>query len=443
MARRVGYNVAVFALGFGACAVTLHAMYGAPFPGQPVVNSKFVLAALQRPVPEAAHNPDQITLAARAVTPAVVTIDTTTKPIQVNNPMMGDPFFRQFFGGGGGMQPQTRQEEGIGSGIMISPDGYILTNDHVIDNAATIKVTLSDGKAYRGRLIGTDRTTDIAVIKLVDVPATQMPLPYAQLGDSKDLEVGDPVIAVGDPLDVGTTVTSGIISALGHRNQGAATGVGSGRQLASDIIQTDAAINPGNSGGALADLSGKVIAINEAIASSNGGFSGIGFAIPIDTARTIAEQLIQTGEVIRPYVGIGYMPLKGVDVQSRQQLGITDTGDDGAIVVNVYPNSPAADAGLQQYDIITQANRQPITSDSGSLQAVINKLKPGDRLVLLVNRGGQQKLVAVTVKQMPKNFGADQDSQQGQSQGQGGDQGQSQGGDQGQGSGDNQDQGNG
>ncbi len=438
-------NIAVFGLGFAACAVTLHALYGAPFPGQPEANNKFVLAALQRPVAEPPRNPDAITLAARAVTPAVVTIDTTTKPIQVNNPMMGDPFFRQFFGGGGGMQPQTRQEEGIGSGIMISPDGYILTNDHVIDNAATIKVTLSDGKAYRGRLVGTDRTSDIAVIKLADVPSTQMPLPYAQLGDSKDLEVGEPVIAVGDPLDVGTTVTSGIISALGHRNQGAATGVGSGRTLASDIIQTDAAINPGNSGGALADLSGKVIAINEAIASSNGGFSGIGFAIPIDTARTIAEQLIQTGEVVRPYVGIGYMPLKGVDVQSRQQLGITDTGDNGAIVVNVYPNSPAADAGLQQYDIITQANRQPITSDSGSLQAVINKLKPGDRLVLLVSRGGQQKLISVTVKQMPKNFGADQSGQQGQdpSQGQGSDQGQGADPGQGQGNGDDQDQGSG
>jgi serine protease DegS/serine protease DegQ len=405
--RGIGINLLVFVLGILVCAVTLHVLYGAPLPGQTTQDKALVMAALERPVAESPQGPNPIASAAAKVTPAIVTIDTESKPIPVASPFAGDPFFQQFFGGRA--PQQTQRERGVGSGVLISPDGYILTNNHVVADAATMKVTLSDGKTYQARLIGTDPTTDIAVCK-IDVPGRQ--LPYAQLGDSKQLVVGDEVIAVGNPLDIGTTVTFGIVSALGHRN-GVNTGV---HPLASDIIQTDAAINPGNSGGALADLNGRVIGINEAIYSPTGSYVGIGFAIPIDTARTIAEQLIQTGTVVRPYIGIGYEPLKMVDQQSRQQVGITVTGDDGAIVLQVYPNSPAAQAGLQQYDVIMEANRQKITSDSNSLQNVIGKLKPGDRLVLLVNRSGRDQLISITVKQMPKNFGAVQPEMEQQQQ---------------------------
>ncbi len=395
MARKVTLFAVVFLLGFGACAVTLHSMYGAPYPGQPDASKSVVLAALERPAPEPPRGNNPIAIAAKAVEPSIVTIDTESKPITMQSPFAGDPFFRQFFGGNA--QPQTQRERGVGSGVIISPDGYILTNNHVIENADNIKVTLQNGKAYRAKLIGTDPTTDIAVCK-IDAPGQT--LPAAQLGTSGSLEVGDEVIAVGDPLDIGTTVTFGIVSALGHRH-----GISAGsRPLADNIIQTDAAINPGNSGGALADLNGRVIGINEAIYSPTGSYVGIGFAIPITTARDIAEQLIKTGTVVRPYIGIGYMPLKGVNIQSRKQIGITQTGDDGAIVLQVYPGSPAADAGLQQYDVILEANRQKVTADT-NFQNIVNKLTPGDKLVLLVDRGGHEQLISITVKQMPKNFG--------------------------------------
>jgi serine protease Do len=207
------------------------------------------------------------------------------------------------------------------------------------------------------------------------------------------------VIAAGDPLDIGTTVTHGIISAIGHRNTEE-----TGRSMASDIIQTDAAINPGNSGGALADLHGNVIGINEAIISPTGSFVGIGLAIPINTARTVAEQLIQNGKVVRPYLGVAYLPLKGIDEQSRQQVGISVTGDDGVVVTNVYPDSPAAKAGLRNYDVILDANGKPLTDDN-QLQPLIQKLHVGDTLVLRIARGNDRPLISIKVGEMPSDFG--------------------------------------
>jgi serine protease DegQ len=372
-------------------------------------SKKAVLATLETPVPPVARNPETgiIAAAASKIDQSVVTIYTESKPIQVsnNNPFAGDPFFRQFFGD---QAPQTQREHGAASGVIISPDGYILTNNHVVANTDTVKVNLWDGTAYRAKVIGTDPSSDIAVVK-IDAPK---PLVPAALGDSKSLEVGDMVIAVGNPLNIGTTVTFGIISAIGHRN-----GVESGAHpLASDIIQTDAAINPGNSGGALADMSGRLVGINEAIVSPTGSYVGIGFAIPISTAKQIAAQLIQSGHVVRPYIGLEYGPLKGIDAQSRKQIGITLSGDQGVVVSQVYPNSPASSAGLQNYDVILEANRQAL-NDANDLHDIISKLKPGDKVVLRVWRNGQILLPSLTVGQMPANFGEQSTDDQNQGQG--------------------------
>jgi S1-C subfamily serine protease len=406
MNRKIFINTAALMVGFVGCGFGLHKLMGSPTYGTSA-DSAVVLSNLNQPTPETARPQSPITSAARTVMPAVVTIDTVSKPVTVGNPMANDPFFRQFFGN---VAPQTERQRGVGSGVLISQNGYILTNNHVISNADNIHVTLYNGKSYDAKLIGTDPTTDVAVCK---IESGGVNLPYAQLGESKTLEIGDEVIAIGDPLNVGTTVTSGIVSALGHRNDSVTAGP---RPLASDIIQTDAAINPGNSGGALADLNGKVVGINEAIYSETGGFVGIGFAIPIDTARDVAEQLIKTGEVVRPYIGVSYDTLAKLTAKDRSSIGVTVTGDDGAIVMDVMPHSPAAEAGLERYDVILEANRQKITSDPNSLKSIISKVQVGGTLVLLVNRDGKDQLISVTVKKMPKDFGDPTANQQQQDQ---------------------------
>jgi len=392
--RKIGSYALTFVVGFVLCvlAVTTGA---APFKAADQ-SKDIVLARLNTDVPirDRATDQNEISKAAAVVEPSIVTIDVESKPLQTASPFGNDPFFRRFFGGGDAVPQRTK---GVGSGVIISDDGYIMTNNHVVANADTVKVLLNDGKAYTAKVIGTDKTSDIAVVK---INAPEEKLIPAQLGNSKGLRVGDMVIAAGNPLNIGTTVTFGIVSALGHRNS-EVTGPSA---MASDIIQTDAAINPGNSGGALADMDGRVIGINEAIISPNGSFVGIGLAIPINTAKEIAAQLIKSGKVVRPYIGIGYVPLKGIDKSERGQVGITTQGDNGVVVTNVYPNSPAATAGLRVYDVILDANGKTLTDDS-TLQSEISKLKVGDKLVLRVSRGNSVQLVSITVGEMPKDFG--------------------------------------
>jgi serine protease Do len=401
--RKIVTYTTMFVLGFCVCALAMHAIYGADFSTVADPSKQVVLAALEKPVPAIADGPGEsvIANAAAKVEPSIVTIDTESKPIQTADPFTNNPFFRQFFGGGGSGPAPVQREQGAASGVIISSNGYILTNNHVVENTDSVKVNLSDGKQYEAKVIGTDSTTDIAVVK-INAPGET--LPAAQLGDSSTARVGDMVIAVGNPLDIGTTVTFGIVSALGHRNGELEAGP---HPLANNIIQTDAAINPGNSGGALADMNGRVMGINEAIYSPTGNYVGIGFAIPINTAKDIAAQLIANGKVTRAYVGIAYAPLKGIDSQSRQQLGINLTGDSGVVVSQVYPNSPAAQAGLKEYDVLLEANRVPLVTANG-LQDIISKLKPGDRLVLKVYRNGSDLIVPVTVAQMPSDFGSAQ-----------------------------------
>src|SRR5437764_615778 len=258
-----------------------------------------------------------------------------------NNPMMSDPFFRQFFGGQGNARPRDRREGGLGSGVIISNDGYILTNNHVIDKATTLKVELSDGRDFTGKLIGADPQTDVAVVK---INASSLPtLGYA---NSDAARVGDLCFAIGNPFGQDHTVTMGIISAKGRALER--------NTYIQNFIQTDAAINPGNSGGALINPKGELIGMNTAILSGHSGFGGeggnigIGFAVPSNLAKQVADQLMKSGKVTRGYMGVN---LQNMTADIAQAMNLKDSK--GAVVASVNPGDPGAKAGLQQGDVIT------------------------------------------------------------------------------------------
>jgi serine protease Do len=277
---------------------------------------------------------------------------------------------------------------GVGSGSIIREDGYIITNNHVVEGARSIQVSLADGDVVSARVIGTDPDTDLAVIKI-----DRSGLPTAELGSSANLAVGEVAIAIGSPEGFEQSVTTGIISAL-HRNL-------SGSYYSNpllDVIQTDAAINPGNSGGPLANISGQVIGINTAIVSSSGGNEGIGFAIPIDTAKPVVEQLIDTGKVTHPWLGISGTTLSP-EVADRFNL----TMDSGALVRSVYAGGPADKAGIQQGDIIVQMDNQQITS-MDDLMLFVRSHKVGDKVKIRLFRGSDQKDVEATLAAKPSNL---------------------------------------
>lgn len=291
------------------------------------------------------------------------------------NEFFGDEFFRRFFGlppgGGGPMAPRRRPIQGAGSGVLVTPDGYILTNNHIVRHADQIAVHLQDGRTFDAKVIGTDPQTDIAVVK-IDV---KDPLPYLHLGNSDELEVGEFVMAVGSPFGLEASVTVGVISAKG-RNELHITDF-------EDFIQTDAAINPGNSGGPLVNLDGEVIGINTAIASAGGGSLGIGFAIPSKMAKHVMDQLIQQGSVTRGFVGINPQT---VDQDLADAFGLERPT--GALIAEVVEDSPAAEAGLQQGDIILEMDGQPVESVSG-LRNTISLMEPGTLTTFTINRDGE------------------------------------------------------
>jgi len=398
MKKTLSYTAA-FGIGFVVCGFALKAMYGLGdsgiLPGSPGESKQAVLASLNTTPQALKHSVGDSVVAdaAAKVEPAIVDVHTVGKAMMPNSPFGNDPFFRQFLGP---QQPQV--QHGAGSGIIISSDGYILTNEHVVADTEQVEITVGDNKKYPAKVIGTDHMTDIAVCK-IDTKGVK--LPVAELGDSDSVRIGDWALAIGNPLDIGTTVTLGIVSAKDRKNMSA-----EGHPLNS-VIQTDAAINPGNSGGALANINGQVIGINEAIVSPTGSYVGIGFAIPINAARKIAAQLIENGHIVRPYLGVAFEPLKMLSSADRQSIGVDVKGDNGAIITQVYPGSPAESAGLQQYDVVLEANRQKI-DDADDLNAMIQKLKVGDKLVLMLSRNGQQQLVSVTLKERPDSFGQKQ-----------------------------------
>jgi serine protease Do len=318
---------------------------------------------LRPPAPVAGLTPDESVVinVVRRVRPSVVNIDTTAQ-------------VQTMFG----VFPQ----QGAGSGVIVRPDGYILTNNHVVQGAQSIKVTLLNGKVLTGKVVGTDQIADLAVIKVSSPEA----LPAAQLGSSGNLQVGQLTIAIGNPFGLGSTVTTGVISALNRNIQ-------LPNLIVENLIQTSALINPGNSGGALVDSAGQVIGINTAIIPNA---QGIGFAIPSDLARSEMQQLIAQGRIVRPWVGIVY----GGDVDAQTAQAYNLGSQHGVIVRSVEPGSPAAKAGLASGDIVTAVGTESVDTWSDFVRAVINK-KIGDTVTLTVVRGQNTRKVPVVLAERP------------------------------------------
>jgi Do/DeqQ family serine protease len=322
--------------------------------------------------------PGSLSPAAKLASPAVVSIATTQANAPAH-PLQNDPWFRFFYGDREDEAPQ----QGLGSGVIVSPEGYILTNNHVIEGAAEIQVTLSDSRHAVAQVIGTDPETDLAILRI-----NLDRLPVIALGNSDSAQVGDRVLAIGNPFGVGQTVTSGIVSALGRNQLGINT--------FENFIQTDAAINPGNSGGALVDVNGHLIGINTAIYSRSGGNMGIGFAIPVSTARQVLEGIVRDGQVTRGWVGIEPMALTP---ELAETFGLNST--EGVVVTAVLQNGPAANAGLRPGDLLVKVANQPVTN-VGGLLTQIAALKPGSSVKLEVMRRNQRLTLEVTPSQRPK-----------------------------------------
>ncbi|WP_104657003.1 Do family serine endopeptidase [Ralstonia insidiosa] len=346
--------------------------------GSPIVALKEVA-----PIGHGGTSSNSYAEAAKVAMPAVVNIfSSKNAPKRNNNPQAStDPWFRFFFGD---RAPEQRQEPtaSLGSGVIVSSEGYILTNHHVVDGADEIEVALTDGRKANAKVVGSDPETDLAVLK-INLPD----LPAITLGRLENVRVGDVVLAIGNPFGVGQTVTMGIVSALGRSHLGINT--------FENFIQTDAAINPGNSGGALVDADGNLLGINTAIYSRSGGSLGIGFAIPVSLAKQVMESIISTGSVVRGWIGV---EPQDVTPEIAESFGLSRK--DGALIAAVVQGGPADRAGLRPGDILTSVNSQPI-ADTTALLNSIAQLKPGAEAKVAVSRKGKAVELTIVVGKRP------------------------------------------
>ena len=321
-----------------------------------------------------------------AVKPALVNISTTrTVRIQGGMDLFDDPFFRQFFGDNFNrqhQQPRERKSAGLGSGVIVSQDGYIVTNFHVVKDADEIKVTLSDKREFKGRVIGSDPKTEISIVKIEAIG-----LPTVTWGDSDKLEVGEIVLAVGSPYGLNQTVTMGIVSAIGRANVGIAD--------YEDFIQTDAAINPGNSGGALVNVKGELIGINTAIYSTSGGYQGIGFAIPSNMIKSIMDSLVKKGKVVRGWLGVS---IQKITAELSKQFSNKD--ESGVLISDTTENGPADKAGIKRGDIIIEYDARKVEEPYQIRNMVANNT-PGDEHIIKVMREGKPLTFTVVIGELP------------------------------------------
>ena len=331
------------------------------------------------------RTPDSYRDAARAALPAVVHIYTTQQVKQQRHPLFDDPIFRHFFGERPDSAPS---ESGLGSGVIVSPDGYVLTNNHVIETADAIEVALNDGRKFAARLVGRDPETDLAVLRIDGADV----LPAITFPAADSLAVGDVVLAIGNPFGVGQTVTMGIVSALGRSQLGINT--------FENYIQTDAAINPGNSGGALVDSAGSLVGINTAIYSRSGGSLGIGFAIPVSIARDVLEQIVATGEVVRGWVGV---EIQDLTPELAASFGYRDAS--GALIAGVLRGSPADRAGVRPGDVLVALDGETVR-DPRAMLDMVAALPPGKRAAFRVRRGAEELDLDVEVGRRPVPQGA-------------------------------------
>lgn len=332
------------------------------------------------------QGPYSYSVAVEKAAPAVVNINTAKVVTLRQNPLFNDPVFRQFFGGdfdGQSGAPRRRIENSLGSGVIMSESGYVLTNHHVVSGADAIQVSLRDGRSAQAKVVGSDPDTDLAVLK-IDLPK----LPAITLGLSERVRIGDVVLAIGNPFGVGQTVTMGIVSATGRNRLGI--------NALENFIQTDAAINPGNSGGALVDAAGHLIGINSAIFSKSGGYQGIGFAIPTSIAKGVLEEIIQHGRPLRGWLGVGGQAITP-DLAHSLELKNTD----GVLITEVTRNGPAHKAGVEPGDVVVAIDGKKIVEAREAMLAILAR-RPGDKIALTVVRDGKELVLQAVATERPQ-----------------------------------------